>query len=64
MVAVPSRELLDTARRRIRDHLAWKEVRDNMLKKEEIDELRRQRLRRNIQESKDKIQDAVDRRTA
>jgi hypothetical protein len=60
ILAVPSADLLDTARNRIRDHLAWKEVRDNMLKKEEIDELRRQRLRQNIKASKDKIQEAIE----
>jgi len=59
ILAVPSADLLDTARNRIRDHLAWKEVRDNMLKKEEVDELRRQRLRGYIQESKGKIEEAV-----
>jgi hypothetical protein len=59
ILAVPSADLLDTARNRIRNHLAWKEVRDNMLDNEEVDELRRQRLRQYIQESKGKIEDAV-----
>jgi len=60
ILAVPSADVLDTARNRIRDHLAWKEVRDNMLKKEEIDELRRQRLSQHIRTSKDKIGEAVE----
>ena len=59
VLAVPSSDLLDTARSRIRNHLAWKEVRDNMLKKEEVDELRRQRLRKYIQESGGQIEEAI-----
>ncbi|TQE98568.1 MAG: ATP-binding protein [Spiribacter salinus] len=59
VLAVPSSDVLDTARGHIRNHLAWKEVRDNMLDKDEVDETRRHRLQRYVSESKDKIADAV-----
>jgi len=58
VLAVPAVDALQTARSQVRNHLAWKEVR-SMLKDEDTDDARDQRLRQNIQASKDKIGDAV-----
>jgi hypothetical protein len=58
VLAVPSPEMLETARNRVRDHLAWKEVKD-MLNEEDANDLRDQRVQRNIRDSESKIDDAV-----
>ena len=58
VLAVPSPEGLETARSRVRDHLAWMEVKD-MLNEEDVTDLRDRRVQRNIKDTKDKIADAV-----
>lgn len=58
VLAVPSPEGLETARSRVRDHLAWTEVKD-MLNEEDANDLRDRRVQRNIKETEDKIEDAV-----
>ena len=58
ILAVPSPDGLETARSRVRDHLAWKEVKD-MLNEEDANDLRDQRVKRRIKETDEKIDDAV-----
>jgi hypothetical protein len=58
VMAAPSRDGLDTARGRIRDYLAWEEVRIQ-LKDQELDPIREGTLAVNISTSRGKIADAV-----
>lgn len=58
VLAVPSPEGLETARSHVRDHLAWKEVKD-MVNEEGANDLRDQRVGENIKQTKDKIDDAI-----
>lgn len=58
VLAVPSRDGLDTARTRIRDYLAWEEVR-SQLKGQELDPIREETLASNISSSRGKIGEAI-----
>ncbi|BAY28158.1 AAA family ATPase (plasmid) [Calothrix sp. NIES-2100] len=59
VLAVPDRNGLDAARSRIRDYLGWEEVKD-LLKNQEVDANRQQRLELYLTESKKKIPEAVE----
>lgn len=58
VLAVPTPTGLDQARTSIRDYLAWEEV-GNMLKEQDTDPLRDQRLSTNKKATKEKIAEAV-----
>lgn len=58
VLAVPSREGIDAVRSRIREYLAWEEVRD-LLKGQELDPLRVDLLKAYTDEAKKKISEAV-----
>jgi len=62
VLAVPSRDGIDAARNRIRDHLGWEEVRAQLkaqLKTEELDPIRDANLSANISGSRSKITEAI-----
>ncbi|HOD52711.1 MAG TPA: DUF499 domain-containing protein [Candidatus Hydrogenedentes bacterium] len=58
VLAVPSRDGLDAARNQIRDYLGWVEV-QSQLKEQEIDPIRTARLQGHLDDSKNKIPDAI-----
>lgn len=58
ILAVPSPDGLEAARSRVRDHLAWTEVKD-MINEEDVNDLRDQRVKRRVKETDDKIDEAV-----
>jgi hypothetical protein len=58
VLAVPSRDGLDAARATVRSYLGWEEVRE-MLKGQELDEVRRVRLQGNTEKSRGDILEAV-----
>ncbi|MDE0182657.1 MAG: DUF499 domain-containing protein [Caldilineaceae bacterium] len=58
VLAVPSREGLESARARIREHLGWLEV-GNQLKDQPIDPIRAQMLSARTKEAKGRIPDAI-----
>lgn len=58
VLAVPSREGVDAVRGRIREYLAWEEVRE-LLKGQELDPLRVDLLRAYTEEAKKKISETV-----
>ena len=58
VLAVPAVDGLQKARSRVRDYLAWKEVK-SMLKEEDTNDARDQRLRRNLRDSENRINDAI-----
>lgn len=59
VLAVPDRNGLDAARSSIRDYLGWEEVKE-LLKSQEIDASRQQRLDLYLNESKKKIPEVVE----
>ncbi len=59
VLAVPDRNGLEVARTRIRDYLGWEEVKE-LLKSQEVDANRQQRLELNLNESKKNISQAVE----
>ncbi len=58
VLAVPSRDGLDAARATVRSYLGWEEVRE-MLKGQELDEVRRVRLQGNTDKSRGDILEAI-----
>jgi hypothetical protein len=58
VLAVPSRDGLDAARATVRSYLGWEEVRE-MLKGQELDEVRRVRLQGNTEKSRGDIMEAI-----
>lgn len=58
VLAVPSRDGLDAARATVRSYLGWEEVRE-MLKGQELDEVRRVRLQGNTEKSRGEILEAI-----
>jgi len=58
VLAVPSRDGLDAARATVRSYLGWEEVRE-MLKGQELDEVRRVRLQGNTEKSRGDILEAI-----
>src|SRR5262249_32293736 len=58
VLAVPSRDGLDVARLTVRSYLGWEEVRE-MLKGQELDEVRRVRLQDNTAKSRGDIMEAI-----
>jgi Protein of unknown function (DUF499) len=58
VLAVPSRDGLDVARNTVRSYLGWEEVRE-MLKGQELDEVRRVRLQDNTAKSRGDIMEAI-----
>lgn len=58
VLAVPSRDGLDVARATVRSYLGWEEVRE-MLKGQELDEVRRVRLQDNTAKSRGDIMEAI-----
>lgn len=58
VLAVPSRDGLDAARATVRSYLGWEEVRE-MLKGQELDEVRRVRLQGNTEKSRSDILEAI-----
>ena len=58
VLAVPSRDGLEAARTRVREHLGWVEVRDQ-LKDQSIDPIREQMLARELEAARKRIPDAV-----
>jgi hypothetical protein len=59
VLAVPDRNGLDVASTRIRDYLGWEEVKE-LLRSQEVDANRQQRLESNLNESKKNISQAVE----
>ncbi|NLH73611.1 MAG: ATP-binding protein [Verrucomicrobia bacterium] len=58
VLAVPSRDGLEVARAAVRSYLGWEEVRD-MLKGQELDEVRRVRLQQNTEKAREEIMEAI-----
>ncbi|MGC8990162.1 MAG: hypothetical protein ACP5MD_08580, partial [Verrucomicrobiia bacterium] len=58
VLAVPSRDGLDMARAAVRSYLGWEEVRE-MLKGQELDEVRRVRLQQNTENAQQDIIDKI-----
>jgi hypothetical protein len=58
VLAVPSRDGLEAARAAVRCYLGWEEVRE-MLKGQELDEVRRVRLQGNTEKSRGDIMEAI-----
>ena len=58
VLVVPSRDGLDAARATVRSYLGWEEVRE-MLKGQELDEVRRVRLQGNTEKSRSDILEAI-----
>lgn len=58
VLAVPSRDGLDAARGAVRSYLGWEEVRE-MLKGQELDEVRRVRLQSNAEKARADIMEAI-----
>ncbi len=58
VLAVPSRDGLDAVRATVRNYLGWEEVRE-MLKGQELDEVRRVRLQGNTEKSRSEILEAI-----
>lgn len=58
VLAVPSRDGLDAARATVRSYLGWEEVRE-MLKGQELDEVRRVRLQGNTEKARGDIMEAI-----
>ena len=58
VLAVPSREGLEVARNRIREYLGWEEV-QSQLKGKEVDLVRREKLRINLEEARKEVPRAV-----
>ena len=58
VLAMPSRDGLDATRATVRSYLGWEEVRE-MLKGQELDEVRRVRLQGNIEKSRGNIMEAI-----
>lgn len=59
VLAVPSRDGLEAARSRVRDHLGWLEV-ENQLKQQELDPVRAEQLRQRVRESERAIREAIE----
>jgi len=58
VLAVPSRDGLEAARAAVRSYLGWEEVRE-MLKGQELDEVRRVRLQQNTEKARSEIMEAI-----
>ena len=58
VLAVPSRDGLEVARSTVRSYLGWEEVRE-MLRGQELDEVRRVRLQGNTEKSRGDILEAI-----
>lgn len=58
VLAVPSRDGLEAARNAVRNYLGWEEVRE-MLKGQELDEVRRVRLQTNVEKARGDILEAI-----
>ena len=58
VLAVPSRDGLEVARNRVREHLGWLEVRE-LVKNQPIDPFREQMLANEIRAANDRIPDAI-----
>lgn len=58
VLAVPSREGLEVARNRVREHLGWLEVRE-LIKNQPIDPFREQMLSNEVRAANDRIPDAI-----
>lgn len=58
LLAVPSRDGLDAARRAVREHLAWEDVQDQ-LKKQDLDIARQQMLAANLQAAAKRVPEAI-----
>ncbi len=58
VLAAPSRDGLDTARTAVRNYLGWEEVKE-MVKGQELDEVRKIRLQAKIEESRSQIAEAI-----
>lgn len=58
VLAVPSRDGLEAAKERIRDYLAWEEVK-MQLERQGVDQIRAETLKANIEAAKKKIPEAI-----
>lgn len=59
VLAVPSRDGLEAARARVKDHLGWLEV-ENQLKQQDLDPVRAEQLRQRVKESEKAIRDTIE----